>query len=198
MRPQNDGPALRAVTLITYANLLIAAGQKDYVSANMWNSDPSQAGINHDLDYVLSNWNLDSGDPWEEVRGQVFFEKFAARKAFILGAALATTFGDSGRASQLSAAATAVAADIDANHWNQAAGIIMEVPQTRELDSAVHLGILYGHLNDGYLDPGTPKVQSSVAVLVDAFKTYAPFTINPADDAQGIPGILVGRYLGDT
>jgi glucoamylase len=102
MRPQNDGCALRSVTLINYANQLIAAGQKDYVAANLWNSDPSQPGINHDLDYVLSNWNLDSGDPWEEVRGQVFFEKFAARKALTLGAALATQFGDTARAATFS------------------------------------------------------------------------------------------------
>lgn len=101
MRPQNDGPALRACTLIKYANDLIAAGQKNFVTANLWNSDPSQPGINHDLDYVLSQWNQDSGDPWEEVRGQVFFEKFAARRAFILGAQLANTFGDTTRASQL-------------------------------------------------------------------------------------------------
>jgi len=198
MRPQNDGPALRSVTLITYANALIAAGEKDFVSANLWNSDPSQPGINHDLDYVLSNWNLDSGDPWEEVRGQVFFEKFAARRAFLLGAQLATTFGDSDRANTLTTAAAAVQADIQANHWSASQGIIMEVPQTRPLDSAVHLGVLYGHMGDGFLDPASAEVQSSVNVLINSFKSYAPFTINPADDAAGIPGILVGRYLDDS
>lgn len=52
-------------------------------------------------------------------------------------------------------------------------------------------------MGDGYLDPGSQKVQSSVSVLIDSFKNYAPFTINPKDDSAGIPGILVGRYLND-
>jgi hypothetical protein len=30
--------------------------------------------------------------------------------------------------------------DIDAVHWSQAKGLIMEIPNDRELDSAVHLG----------------------------------------------------------
>ena len=42
-----------------------------------------------------------AGDPWEEVRGQVFFEKFNARRAFIMGAQLATTFGNTDRANTL-------------------------------------------------------------------------------------------------
>lgn len=52
-------------------------------------------------------------------------------------------------------------------------------------------------MGDGFLDPGTDKVQSSVSVLINSFKSYAPFTINPADDAKNIPGLLVGRYLND-
>jgi hypothetical protein len=58
-------------------------------------------------------------------------------------------------------------------------------------------GVLYGHLNDGFLDPGTEEVQSSVSVLISSFQSYSPFTINPTDDAAGIPGLLVGRYLND-
>ena len=37
-------------------------------------------GIKRDLDYVVSNWQLATGDPWEEIRGPVFFAKIAARK----------------------------------------------------------------------------------------------------------------------
>jgi hypothetical protein len=32
--------------------------------------------------------------------------------------------------------------NIQSMHWSQSEGIIMEVPQIRELDSAVHLGAL--------------------------------------------------------
>ena len=37
---------------------------------------------------LIVRWNA-------QVRGQVFFAKFAARRAMLLGAQLATTFGDS-------------------------------------------------------------------------------------------------------
>ncbi len=74
----------------------------------------------------------------------------------------------------------------------------MEVPNTRPLDSAVHLGILYGHMGDQFLDPSTAEAQSSIAVLVDSFANYTTFSINAADSAAGIPGLLVGRYLYDS
>jgi glucoamylase len=77
-------------------------------------------------------------------------------------------------------------------------GIIQEVPSIRPLDSAVHLGILYSHMGDGYLDPSSQEAQSSIGVLVDSFANYsATFTINAKDDAAGLPGLLVGRYLND-
>lgn len=53
-RPQCDGPALRAITLITYANFLL-------------DSNASQANtlwpiIQLDLDYVSNNWNKTGQD----------------------------------------------------------------------------------------------------------------------------------------
>jgi hypothetical protein len=53
-RPQNDGPGLRAITLMTFAESLIAAGDKDYIAANLWTADGSLNGgaIAWDLQYV--------------------------------------------------------------------------------------------------------------------------------------------------
>jgi len=197
MRPQNDGPCLRAVTLSQWALYLIAAGQRSYVVANLYNLDASKPGIKRDLEYVINNWQLPTGDPWEELRGPVFFAKIAARKAMLLGAQLAANMSDSGAAAQYLSVAKRIEADIDAVHWSQAKGLIMEIPNDRELDSAVHLGVLYGHMNDGFYDPSTPKVQSSVSKYVDAFSGDY-FQINVKDTAAGIPGLLTGRYLRDT
>jgi len=51
-RPQRDGPALRATTLILYANWLIANGNTTWVTQNLW------PVLKLDLDYVQNNWNL--------------------------------------------------------------------------------------------------------------------------------------------
>lgn len=197
LRPQNDGCALRAATLIEFCQVLLANGMKSYVTQYLWNGDATKPGIARDLDYVIQHWADDAGDPWEEVRGQVFFEKFAARRAMLLGAQIATTFGDDTLAATYTATAQQIVASINSLHWDPSLGIIQEVPATRPLDSAVHLGILYSHMGDGYLDPSSQEAQSSIAVLVDSFANYTDFSINAKDDALGLPGLLVGRYLND-
>jgi hypothetical protein len=53
-------------------------------------------------------------------------------------------------------------------------------------------------MGDQFLDPSTAEAQSSIAVLVDSFANYTTFSINAADSAAGIPGLLVGRYLYDS
>lgn len=49
-RPQRDGPALRAITLITYANWLIDNGYSSTASSILWPI------IQNDLAYVAEYW----------------------------------------------------------------------------------------------------------------------------------------------
>eukprot|EP00475_Leptophrys_vorax_P045008 TRINITY_DN922_c0_g1_i1.p1 TRINITY_DN922_c0_g1~~TRINITY_DN922_c0_g1_i1.p1 ORF type:complete len:621 (-),score=167.52 TRINITY_DN922_c0_g1_i1:85-1947(-) len=196
MRPQNDAAGLRSITMIRYANMLIANGQKDFVTSQMYHQDTSLTGIKRDLEYAAQIWDQPTGDPWEEVRGQVFFQKMVSRRALLEGATLATTLGDSGAATYYKSVAASIEKDIMANHWSASKGILMEVPNTRELDSASHLAVLYGDAGDGFLSASSQEVQSSVSVLINSFKTY--FQINVKDTASGIPGVLVGRYLYDS
>jgi hypothetical protein len=51
LRPQRDGPALRATALITYANWLIRNSNTTYVTSTVW------PVIKLDLDYVNQYWN---------------------------------------------------------------------------------------------------------------------------------------------
>ena len=197
MRPQNDGCALRSIAAMLFAKQLLAAGQKQYVAENIWTGTPDKPGVQRDLQYVVQVWPDDSGDPWEEVRGQVFFDKFAMRLALLMGAELATEFGNTTAATLYTSTAKAIEANILSVHWNPSQGIIMEVPNIRPLDSATHLGVLYGYAGDGFLACSSEKVQSSVGVLVSSFASYSLFQVNAADSAAGLPGLLVGRYLND-
>lgn len=253
LRPQNDGCALRTIAQLLFGFDLLKAGQRDYVAANIWTGSADKPGVQRDLEYTLAVWPQNSGDPWEEVTGQIFFDKFAHRHALILGARMANEvrlvvaggavfvlahslthshhccthgeqFGNTTAASVYTKAAAEIESNIISVHWNPSKGIIMEVPNTRELDSATHLGVvrhyyaheqsestkayavapslcplqIYGHMADGFLDPASEKVQSSVAVLVSSFQNYGDFTINAKDSAAGIPGLMVGRCTWHT
>lgn len=49
-RPQRDGPALRAIALITYSNWLVDNGQQDTATSDVWPI------ISNDLSYVGQYW----------------------------------------------------------------------------------------------------------------------------------------------
>ena len=140
-------------------------------------------------DYIVNHWSDDSGDPWEEIKAQVFFVKHTYRHACILGAQLASYFKDSDFAATLNATARSIEDNINSVHWSDTKGYIMEIPNQRELDSAVHLAFLYGDSGDGFYTPGSPRAQSSVGKFMAAFSpsAYPTFSINAKDDAAKVP-----------
>ncbi|ETS82347.1 Glucoamylase P [Pestalotiopsis fici W106-1] len=86
-RPQRDGPALRAIALITYSNWLVAAGQAGRAKSVVWPI------ISNDLSYVGQYWNSTGFDLWEEVSGSSFFTIQNQYRALVEGATLASTLG---------------------------------------------------------------------------------------------------------
>ncbi|KAK2627684.1 hypothetical protein QTJ16_002330 [Diplocarpon rosae] len=82
-RPQRDGPALRAITLITYSNWLVQNGQSNKAKGIIWPI------IANDLSYVGQYWNSTGFDLWEEVQGSSFFTTQAQHRALVQGATLA-------------------------------------------------------------------------------------------------------------
>ncbi|ROW03824.1 hypothetical protein VMCG_05402 [Cytospora schulzeri] len=86
-RPQRDGPALRAITLITYANWLIENGYSSTASSILWPI------IQNDLNYVAEYWNDTGFDLWEEVSGSSFFTTASQHRSLVQGSALASVLG---------------------------------------------------------------------------------------------------------
>ena len=82
-RPQRDGPALRAITLITYSNWLVKNGQSNKAKNTIWPI------ISNDLSYVGQYWNQTGFDLWEEVQGSSFFTIQNQHRALAEGALLA-------------------------------------------------------------------------------------------------------------
>jgi glucoamylase len=120
--PQNDGPALRAMLLTRFAQRYEVLHPGDAYIQSLYNSDASDgAGMNvikRDLEYLYHNYDIANCEPWEERKGQHFYNRLMARRAFITGAAYARNHGDPGAADAYLAKANEVTSRINAQHWN--------------------------------------------------------------------------------
>jgi len=194
-RPQTDGPALRAKTLMAYAAQLGRVGTLDEVKSYLWTNDASKyngGAIKYDLDWVVDNWQMKGCDLWEEIESTDFFwNKFMFRAALHIGADFAKTMGDNDSSSRYSAAASQLDLAIE-SHWN---GQFVFETDSRQRDAAVFEAFNHGYLDDGVMGPTSKQVAGTISTFVDLF--CAQYAINGADTAAGVPGVLIGRYDGD-
>ena len=120
-RPQNDGPALRAITLMMIAHLFLQENDEKFVRENLFNM------IILDLDYIVSKWRETSFDLWEEVNDQdFFFTKMVQRKALVEGADFVRNIiGDYQRADFYLSVANQLTNSLQ-KHWNPGRGYFTE------------------------------------------------------------------------
>lgn len=205
-RPQNDGPALRALVLTAYANQLVDEGRAADVLAGLYRVQVGQCcGIKFDLEYVAHNWQVDNFDVWEEVPGDHFFTKLIQRKALLQGAKLARRLNDGGAATFYEGVAQQLGDSLK-GFWAPTLNSIL-VTRSRSggfdklngYDSAVTLGVLYGDNGDGLFSATDDKVLATHANLFAFFADPAQsgFSINAQDSASGLAGTMFGRYPGD-
>ena len=196
-RPQNDGPGLRAISLMMFADAQLDAGNSDYVSENLWTGDSSTlngGAIKYDLDYVVEGWDSNTCDLWEEVQSTDFFwNRVTMKKAMLMGAAFAAKMGDSASAETYNATAVKLDAELYDSHWT---GEFVQEESGRQKDGAVIVGFNDGYVNDGLFAPTSVEVASTVGAFNLAFCNE--YAVNSDDTAAGLPGVLYGRYPGDT
>ncbi len=101
-RPQNDGPALRAIVLIDYLEILF---EKKFKNNNLDKNIvkilydceyPTHSVIKKDLEYISNNFNNESFDLWEEIKGYHFYTLMVQMKALEKGYKLAYKLDDYG------------------------------------------------------------------------------------------------------
>ena len=178
-RPQTDGPALRAGTLMAYATA--ASSEKD-----LWST------ISTDLDWVAENWQSESCDLWEEIRSSgLFWNTFNFREAMTKGSAMAWKVGDSDRKAKYAAAAAAITGTLKNFEYS---GGLME-SQNRQADSAVINALNVAYLDDGVYSPLSLAGAKTVSNLSKVFCNM--FQVNQDEAKAGNPGMFFGRYQGD-
>jgi glucoamylase len=227
MRPQNDGPALRAITVLRFASAqLSSSGGTDLVRHLYDGSRPGSRGLKAsgllkaDLDYVAVHWPDTGFDPWEEVKGHHFYTRLVQRKALRDGAWLAGKLGDPAAAKGYLDAATKLESAIDA-HWIPAGSktpfgtvstgqvwdsfdrVFGVDYKSTGLDVAVVLGALHAHneldaAGDRYFAPSDDRILATAHALARAFQKEFPLSeATPADPAGAMVGTPIGRYPKD-
>ncbi len=200
-RPQNDGPALRAVAVIqAYAGFQL--DRKDVLKANQAvpeevtkAMETSLAVLKHDLDFLKGRWGDPSYDAWEEVYGDHFFTRAVQAEALLEGARLMERQGLPGAEPYRNAGLQA-AASLD--HFFQDGYIksSINIKGGMRKDSDLDMLVIMAALRRkrGRFSVSDPKVQATAAKLHDDFKNDPAFTMNRI---EGIPGTAYGRYRKD-
>jgi len=193
-RPQNDGPALRAVTLMNWASILWKAGHKDFVLKNLYKAElPAISPIKKDLEYVSHHWQEPCFDLWEETMGDHFYTRMAQLRALRQGALLARAANDISAAEWYSQQAEQISWALG-QHFNSSAGYIVTTLNTSRsgLDVATVLALLHTYdPNDPLLSFSNEWVLATVANVERAFERV--YTLNQ----KGYPAIAIGRYPED-
>ncbi|BFZ63717.1 Glucoamylase, intracellular sporulation-specific [Saitoella coloradoensis] len=201
-RPQNDGPALRALTLTHFAKAYLthnahSSAAYDYVERYLYDGRlPTNSVIKADLEYVAGNIFEPSYDPWEEVQAENnFFVTLVSAAALMEGANLAESLGDEGAASWYRLGAEKYEDQVrslwdgERMVWNatkgQTGGIGWKVSN---LDTAVLLTSLYTDLPE--FSPYTPGILSTAHALNTTFSSE--YAINAGERYP-----LLGRYGED-
>ena len=99
-RPQNDGPALRAIVLMEYLEILFENKfrnnnlDKNILHTLYDSKYPTLSIIKKDLEYISTNFYLEGFDLWEEIRGFHFYTLMVQKKALKEGSKLAKKLND--------------------------------------------------------------------------------------------------------
>lgn len=196
-RPQDDGPAIRATTLISLAKAWLKEGKENLVREKLYDGSHNSV-IKRDLEYVSKSWRHTSFELWEEVKGHHFHTRMVQYRSLREGAELAELLGDPKAGQWYLSQALEMEPEIE-KHWNANKRILASTLNREdgldykfsELDSSVVLGMLHGYVADGVFIFSSDKVLATVKALEDVFFRLYPINRN------GEPGIAIGRYPED-
>ncbi|KAI1745469.1 family 15 glycosyl hydrolase [Xylaria scruposa] len=192
-RPQRDGPALRAITMIGYSKWLVQNGYTSTATNLIWPI------IRNDLAYVAQYWNQTGFDLWEEVQGSSFFTVSAQHRALIEGSALAKTLGSSCNACD--AVAPQVLCFLQ-TFWSSSSGYALANINVNNGRSAKDANVILGSIHNfdpalkcdaATFQPCSDRALASHKVIVDSFRSI--YNINSGISAGS--AVAVGRYPED-
>jgi glucoamylase len=190
-RPQHDGPALRALSLM---RLWPLARQDDATCALM------RTLILADLGFVSRNWRAPCFDMWEEEFGHHYSTRLLHYAALAEGALWTeqARLNEASRTQEWLAAMQEIAQSLD-EYWDPVKGFYVSRRDVangvggKELDFATILAVIHAGRKTGAHSVLDPKVMATLACLEALFE--AAYQINK--DRPHDRGPAMGRYMGD-
>jgi glucoamylase len=190
-RPQNDGPALQALTLTRWRD-----ARTDLDGALQVAMLDLVIG---DLDFIQTHATERSFDIWEEESGYHYYTQLVQAEALARGAEWLEERGDAIRARACRSLVGELRPRLDAywsaedGHYRSRSGVVGGVPG-KALDVAVILGVLHAGRTMGAHSVLDPKAQATLTALEDLFD--AEYSVNQERPTDRGPAI--GRYATDT
>ncbi|KAK4986594.1 hypothetical protein LTR50_005204 [Elasticomyces elasticus] len=196
-RPQRDGPAVRAIALMTYINYLVGNDEVQTARDVVW------PVVINDLNYVAQYWGQVGYDLWEEVAGISFFTIQAQWRALVEGSQIAKMLGLT--CANCDTEAPQIACFLANNFWNSTGNhIIANVQNTSTLarsniDAATLLAPIEnfdinGSCDNSQYQPCSSRVLATHKVFVDSFRSIYPINQGIAANAA----VAAGRYPEDS
>lgn len=215
--PQNDGPALRSVVLMRFANKYAELHPSDtaYITENLYSNSTAvgvKNPIKRDLEFLFNKpklvatnpdrytgyWDSDNCEPWEEVSGKHFYDRLMARRAMVRGAEFANQQGDPGAGDAYASAVADITNAVE-SHWNPSLGTIMPTNNDQRYDDIQTVfASLHSHAeDDDYYAPTDSKALANALYTLNSFKDM--YNINNIGyySAPLSLGLALGRYAGD-
>jgi glucoamylase len=188
-RPQNDGPAMRAIALLQW---------QDSVRLDAELSTAVDTLVAADLAFTRSRWREASFDIWEEEKGLHYYTLRTAARALEAGAAWYELRGAASEAADCRSEAGAILGLLD-GYWREDLQFyksrVLEsgAPSSKELD----ISVIFAAIHAGGTGPThsvlDPRMHATLVRLETLFD--AEYAINRHRGAGRGPAM--GRYAGD-
>lgn len=195
-RPQDDGPALRALYIIRYTKDLLRQGMRPSELTRFYKAElPAQSLIKRDLEYIAHRWTQPNFDLWEEVYGTHFYTLMAIRQALTEGAELAVIFNDESAGAFYQWQASLVDSHLQKfivnNHFINTIDFRGGLNYKHSnLDTSILLA--FHHVGEtSVFKLQDAKLKNTIALLESAFTQVYPL------NQRGISAVALGRYPED-
>ena len=188
-RPQNDGPALRALAVLRWRRAATLDSALEATCDGL---------LREDLRFAREHWREPCYDIWEEERGLHYYTLCVSAQALAEGADWLEARGERSQAQSCRAGSQAIRDRLD-DYWLADRGYyrsrVLESgePSAKELDIAVVLAALQASDESPTHSVSDPRIHATLGVLDSVFE--ADYPINHGRPAARGPAL--GRYRAD-
>ncbi|KAK0241393.1 glucoamylase [Armillaria nabsnona] len=194
-RPQRDGPAIRAISMIAWANYHLSQKNISHVKKVLWPS------IKLDLDYISSNWNKTTYDMWGEVLSSSYWTSTVQHRALRQGVALGATIRDTSVSESYTNHAESLLCFMQ-SYWNTNEYMTANTGSGRRgLDGSTVLASIHAFDPSAGCDPITfqpcsDRALANVLAYIDSFNVFQTNYGVPQNYAKAIGRYPEDRYMG--